>query len=257
MQLSLLQLECELVENFQNKKKLQLNLTNARSLQKLISQSSGDEKLSLFRVIWFRFFRIPFATIQLIVFISCSAILLIMLFLTFLNISHQFYTNHLQSTLQTPVLFLVIFSSFLGFYIFLLVSGVVNSRLGVFVGILAGKNTDLQSMVYLAGNIARIMVPFAINILETLSLSNDCDFSKIMINKSILSQVIKDCNRFLPICLLGFFLLKYFNCYSKLKNMFGQSEFRFSQPRSDEELIGKAREYIEKSNLDFRVTVFG
>jgi hypothetical protein len=239
-------LELELIRSYQANKKLEFYIQRGKFLQHVLEiSSSPDLSPPQMKMSFFKYIQRPFYVILLVLFWTCSALLLFVVILTFLDPTHSIFS--FRSFVKKTHQFWFVCISLLFFLLMMTFAGILNSRLGRFAGIWTDKATDVRSMGYYAGNTSRVLVPMCLFMFQVLQIDNPA-FDHIMVNKNILSLVIKKANKFFPYFLFVCYLLTHFNCYSKIKELLGFNSLRFEDRKSEVELIELGKKHLKKLN---------
>jgi hypothetical protein len=188
-----------------------------------------------------KYFKSCFLVFSLILFFVFFGIVCALLIADLFDLKWSFL-QLIWTSLSMPQ-FLLVFFLFLIPFFFLIVIGLLDTKLGYFTKLIPDQRTDTASLTYIAVNINRIMAPFCLYVLRMFNVDNP-KFDHIMFQGDVLPIIINNLNRYLSVLLLLFILLKLGNCYKRLRRCAGFQRFRIGDNRTRKEHIQEGHKHI-------------
>lgn len=246
-------IERELIRNFQNKHQL-AKFTREGVLLSLAFQKRDNPPVIVntkLRVQLFfkKYLHTFFLVLCLCLFLLFCGVLITLLVVDLFNLQWQFlqdFWKWLSIGVFSLILPLFVFGLFL-----LILTGLLDTRLGYFTKLVWDQRTDTSSLNYLAVNINRIMAPFCLNVFRMFDIP-DPEFNQIMIPQNVLTIIVENLNRYLSVLLLLFILLKIGNCYKRLRRCFGFGKFKIGNNKTKSEHVEEGASVIESELGKFK-----
>ncbi len=123
--------------------------------------------------------------------------------------------------------------------------GIFNLKIYGIYHITNSKNTDANSLLFLSGFICRIGFPVCYNFLQMLKLENKQTILEELLGVMDLFPIFgKHFTVFYPIILFILVLLNFFDIFIKISNLFGISQFTFTNYNNTDKIEEGHSEFL-------------
>ena len=238
-------LEKELIRNMRNKFYISQHIERAMCIRCSFQKKLPTGGLSKYKSQVFvqKYMRHVILIILLILLVILISLLGFLLTSEFFELNRDYLVNFWAS--MEYLSFLPLFTTFIVFFLTLVVYGVLNTRFGYFAGLVPNNLTDVLSMNYFVSNISRVMPPLCLNIFLMFGVKHP-QFNGIMIREEIMFELIINFNRYFPPLIFIFIIMKCFNCYERFRRCFGYDSFKIGDSRSNEEHAKEGKKIVDK-----------
>lgn len=243
-------IEKEMIRHAHNQYRIKNMLNRARVLHLTATDKLNDKetaaKIGWLQLAFQKYLRIPLIILGLIVFFAISLVLGYLLVVNFFGQNRERQKMHVILQQANIVQYVMVFPVFISLFFGLLVTGILDTRLGYFGGLFRNNLTDVWSINYLVGNISRIMIPFCLNVFSIYNLGFKAQFFSIILNTHVLGIMVEKVNRYYPALLLLLIVLKCLNCYKRFRRCFGFESFQIGDNMSRSEHRERGRQLVDK-----------